>query len=97
MLIWELTILQAQWLTRVHHGNLTSILGYCDEDTHLGLVYEHMENGNLADHLSGTSNDEIQKWKKQKLFCSITILLFILYLQKLSLQTLHPPIYLFVL
>lgn len=53
MLISSLTTLQAQLLTKVHHGNLTSVLGYCDEDTHQGLVYEHMNNGNLADHLSG--------------------------------------------
>lgn len=57
MLILGLTILQAQLLTTVHHENLTSVLGYCDEDTHLGLVYEHMENGNLADLLSGTKYD----------------------------------------
>ncbi|XP_022154451.1 probable LRR receptor-like serine/threonine-protein kinase At1g05700 isoform X2 [Momordica charantia] len=55
---------EAQWLTRVHHGNLTSILGYCDEDTHLGLVYEHMENGNLADHLSEKGN-HILNWKER--------------------------------
>ncbi|XP_038896111.1 putative leucine-rich repeat receptor-like protein kinase At2g19210 [Benincasa hispida] len=55
---------EAQLLTTVHHGNLTSVLRYCDEDTHLGLVYEHMENGNLADLLSGKSN-HILNWKER--------------------------------
>ncbi|XP_008462384.2 putative leucine-rich repeat receptor-like protein kinase At2g19210 [Cucumis melo] len=55
---------EAQLLTTVHHGNLTSVLGYCNEDTHLGLVYEHMENGNLADLLSEKSN-HILNWKER--------------------------------
>ncbi|XP_022954336.1 probable LRR receptor-like serine/threonine-protein kinase At1g05700 [Cucurbita moschata] len=55
---------EAQLLTKVHHGNLTSVLGYCDEDTHQGLVYEHMDNGNLADHLSEKSN-HVLSWKER--------------------------------
>jgi hypothetical protein len=45
--------LQANFLTRVHHKNLTSFVGYCDENTNMGLIYEYMANGNLARHLSG--------------------------------------------
>ncbi|KAI5336908.1 hypothetical protein L3X38_016177 [Prunus dulcis] len=39
-------------LTRVHHRNLTSLVGYCEDETKIGLVYEYMANGNLQECLS---------------------------------------------
>lgn len=38
-------------LTKVHHRNLVSLVGYCWEKDHLALVYEYMSRGNLCDHL----------------------------------------------
>lgn len=46
-------ILQAQLLMIVHHRNLVSLIGYCDEGDKLGLIYEYMANGNLQSHISG--------------------------------------------
>ncbi|KAF7843436.1 LRR receptor-like serine/threonine-protein kinase IOS1 [Senna tora] len=40
-------------LLRVHHRNLTSLIGYCNEENNTGLMYEYMANGNLYEHLSG--------------------------------------------
>ncbi|GMN27475.1 hypothetical protein TIFTF001_001661 [Ficus carica] len=43
---------EVKLLTRVHHRNLTSLIGYCIEDNYMGLIYEYMANGNLGRHLS---------------------------------------------
>ncbi|RVW93667.1 G-type lectin S-receptor-like serine/threonine-protein kinase LECRK3 [Vitis vinifera] len=43
---------------RTHHRNLVSLLGYCDQGVHRLLVYEHMNNGSLADFLFGISTPE---------------------------------------
>ncbi|KAI8573877.1 hypothetical protein RHMOL_Rhmol01G0309600 [Rhododendron molle] len=45
-------------LTRVHHQNLVSLIGYCVEGS-LFLVYEYMENGNLSEHLRGSGNEPL--------------------------------------
>ncbi|CAL9028925.1 unnamed protein product, partial [Prunus brigantina] len=42
-------------LMRVHHINLTSLVGYCNDENHIGLVYEYMENGNLQAYLSDST------------------------------------------
>ncbi|KAJ0089275.1 hypothetical protein Patl1_31606 [Pistacia atlantica] len=39
-------------LSRLHHRNLVSLLGYCDEEEEQMLVYEFMPNGTLRDWLS---------------------------------------------
>ena len=46
--------IQAQLLMIVHHKNLVSLVGYCDEGAKKALIYEYMANGNLLQHLSGT-------------------------------------------
>ncbi|CAM8955431.1 unnamed protein product [Rhodiola kirilowii] len=42
-------------LSRLHHRNLVSLVGYCDEEGEQMLVYEFMPNGTLRDLLSVTS------------------------------------------
>ncbi|KAM5579223.1 putative LRR receptor-like serine/threonine-protein kinase [Rosa sericea] len=43
-------------LMRVHHTNLTSLVGYCDDENNKGLVYEYMARGNLQEYLSDKSS-----------------------------------------
>uniref|UniRef100_A0A0E0II85 Protein kinase domain-containing protein n=1 Tax=Oryza nivara TaxID=4536 RepID=A0A0E0II85_ORYNI len=42
---------EVQSLSKVHHKNLVSLVGYCSEKAHLALVYEYMSGGTLFDHL----------------------------------------------
>ncbi|KAI3521451.1 hypothetical protein L1887_10917 [Cichorium endivia] len=46
---------EAYLLLSVHHKNLTSLVGYCVEGKHKGIIYEYMANGNLQNHLFDTS------------------------------------------
>ncbi|XP_058110752.1 probable LRR receptor-like serine/threonine-protein kinase At1g06840 isoform X2 [Magnolia sinica] len=43
---------EIELLSRLHHRNLVSLLGYCNEEDEQMLVYEFMPNGTLRDHLS---------------------------------------------
>lgn len=45
--------MQAQLLMVVHHRDLVSLIGYCNEGERKALIYEYMANGNLQRHLSG--------------------------------------------
>ncbi|CAN1200630.1 Probable LRR receptor-like serine/threonine-protein kinase At1g06840 [Linum perenne] len=46
-------------LSRLHHRNLVSLIGYCDEEGEQMLVYEFMPNGTLRDWLCGKSKEKI--------------------------------------
>uniref|UniRef100_A0A2N9I2L9 Protein kinase domain-containing protein n=1 Tax=Fagus sylvatica TaxID=28930 RepID=A0A2N9I2L9_FAGSY len=49
---------EIELLSRVHHRNLVSLAGYCDEEGEQMLVYEFMRNGTLRDHLSANKSKE---------------------------------------
>ncbi|KAL5576846.1 hypothetical protein UlMin_018545 [Ulmus minor] len=53
---------EVKLLMRVHHRNLTSLVGYCNEGTNMALIYEFMANGDLGQHLSGDGNANITSW-----------------------------------
>ncbi|XP_050232951.1 putative leucine-rich repeat receptor-like protein kinase At2g19210 [Mercurialis annua] len=46
---------EVKLLLRVHHRNLTALVGYCNEGTNMGLIYEYMANGNLTDYLKNSN------------------------------------------
>lgn len=56
---------EVKLLMRVHHANLTTLVGYCNEGSdHIGLIYEYMANGNLKQHLSG-GYAELLSWEER--------------------------------
>ncbi|XP_023521500.1 probable LRR receptor-like serine/threonine-protein kinase At1g51880 [Cucurbita pepo subsp. pepo] len=56
---------EAQLLMVLHHCNLVSLLGYCDEGDHRALIYEYMANGSLEQYVSNrntNSNMNVLSW-----------------------------------
>ncbi|WOL08726.1 putative leucine-rich repeat receptor-like protein kinase [Canna indica] len=53
---------EAKLLSRVHHRNLVSLVGYCNDGFSLGLVFEYAAQGSLRDHLSVHSG-KISTWR----------------------------------
>ncbi|XP_065015608.1 putative leucine-rich repeat receptor-like serine/threonine-protein kinase At2g19230 isoform X1 [Musa acuminata AAA Group] len=54
---------EAELLTKIHHKNLMSLVGYCEDENFLALVYEYMAQGSLEQHLRGkTSFSRILQW-----------------------------------
>ncbi|VAH12627.1 unnamed protein product [Triticum turgidum subsp. durum] len=45
---------EAQILTRVHHKNLVTMIGYCKDGEYMALVYEYMSQGTLQEHIAGS-------------------------------------------
>ncbi|XWS72130.1 hypothetical protein CRYUN_Cryun02cG0013800 [Craigia yunnanensis] len=50
---------EAELLTRVHHRNLVSFIGYCDDGSNMAVIYEYLANGNLKDYLSYKSSNTL--------------------------------------
>ncbi|XP_057998358.1 putative leucine-rich repeat receptor-like serine/threonine-protein kinase At2g19230 [Hevea brasiliensis] len=55
---------EVQLLMVVHHRNLVSLIGYCNDSHNMALVYEYMVNGNLQQHLSKKSGS-VLTWKER--------------------------------
>lgn len=53
---------EMNWLSKLHHQNIVSLLGYCVQDDSRFLVYEMMHNGSLESHLRGPSLGSNLTW-----------------------------------
>ncbi|KAJ3704848.1 hypothetical protein LUZ61_008553 [Rhynchospora tenuis] len=51
-------------LSRVHHKNIVSLLGFCLEQGEQALVYEYISKGTLRDNLAGKGGMHLD-WKKR--------------------------------
>uniref|UniRef100_A0A0E0DT82 non-specific serine/threonine protein kinase n=1 Tax=Oryza meridionalis TaxID=40149 RepID=A0A0E0DT82_9ORYZ len=54
---------EIELLSRVHHRNLVSLIGFCYEQGEQMLVYEYISNGTLRENLTGSGT--YLDWKKR--------------------------------
>ncbi|KAK4765770.1 hypothetical protein SAY86_026860 [Trapa natans] len=54
---------EINWLSRIHHQNVISLLGCCAHGEMKFLVYEMMQNGTLETQLHGPSNGLALTWQ----------------------------------
>ncbi|CAL1360636.1 unnamed protein product [Linum trigynum] len=55
---------EAQLLTRIHHKNLASFVGYCNDGTNVAILYEYMACGDLEEYISDRSR-RVLSWKER--------------------------------
>ncbi|KAM2849851.1 hypothetical protein PS2_026195 [Malus domestica] len=50
---------EVELLMKIHHRNLASLIGYCDDTDNVAIIYEYMPNGNLKEYLSDVKTANI--------------------------------------
>ncbi|XP_004513186.1 probable receptor-like protein kinase At5g24010 [Cicer arietinum] len=56
-------------LSKIRHRHLVSLVGFCEENSEMILVYEYVEKGPLRNHLYGSEGFEPLSWKRRLEIC----------------------------
>lgn len=81
---------EVRYLSSIHHRNLVSLLGYCQESGQQILVYEYIPNGSVSVHLYGTGQVSQEKLEfKHRLSIAFDSAKGLAHLHSLSPRLIH--------
>lgn len=81
---------EVRYLSSIHHRNIVTLLGYCQENYQQILVYEYIPNGSVSSHLYGAGHGSREKLEfKHRLSIALGAAKGLAHIHSLSPRLLH--------